>query len=166
MVLETLVLWLHVLAGVGWLGAAMVFVMVVAPGLAGTTPQTRLEFFQKVVPRYVRYAIGFSLATLVMGVATVFVVVNGDFSLMSPSTSFGLYISGGAVLALVAAALAVAVVGPTAMKMSRIASSLVAAPGPPPPELAALGRRLRLASTSVMVLLMVVLLFMVAAATL
>ena len=42
MVLETIVLWLHILSAVGWLGAAMVFAMVVAPGLASVTPQIRL----------------------------------------------------------------------------------------------------------------------------
>lgn len=166
MVLETIVLWLHILSAVGWLGAAMVFAMVVGPGLASVTPQTRAEFFAKVVPRYVRYVVAFSLATLVFGVATVLVIVNGDFSVMSPSTSFGLYISSGAVLALVAAALGIGVVSPTAVKMSRLAASMVANPGPPPAEFGALARRLRLSSTAAMVVLMLVVLFMVAAATL
>lgn len=166
MVLETVVLWLHIVSAVGWLGAAMVFAMVVAPALATVSPQTRLEFFEKVVPRYVRYVVVFSLATLLFGVATVLVIVNGDYSMMSMSTSFGLYVSTGALLALVAAALGLGVVSPTALKMSRLAKSLVANPGPPPPEFMALGKRLRLASTSAMLVLVLVVLLMVAAATL
>jgi len=81
---------------------------------------------------------------------------------MSPSTSFGLFISIGAVLSLVAEALAFTVIVPSAHKMVKITESMMKNPGPPPPELAVAANRLRIGSTAGMVLLIVVTIFMVA----
>jgi uncharacterized membrane protein len=166
MVLTTVVLWVHIFGAIGWLGAAMVFGMVVGPSLPRLSGPTRIEFSARVLPRYARYIEAFSIITLVFGIATVAVFTNGNFSVMSPSTSFGLYISIGAVLSLVPMGLAFAVIIPTAHRIAGMSEALVKAPGQPPSELAVAFRRLRMASTAGMVLLILVTVFMVAGATL
>jgi uncharacterized membrane protein len=166
MILNSVVLWVHIFGGIGWLGAAMVFGMVIGPTLPKLSASTRGEFFVRVAPRYVRYIEVFSIITLVFGVAMVAVLADGSTSIMSLSTSFGLYISIGAVLALIAEALAFTVIVPSAHKMVKIMQSMMKNPGPPPPELAVAANRLRLGSTVGMVLLILVTVFMVAGATL
>jgi uncharacterized membrane protein len=162
MILNAVVLWVHIFGAIGWLGAAMVFGMVIGPSLPKLSAPTRGEFFAKVAPKYVRYIEVFSILTLVFGVAMVAVLADGNFSIMSPSTSFGLFISIGAVLSLVAEALAFTVIVPSAHKMVKITESMMKNPGPPPPELAVAANRLRIGSTAGMVLLIVVTIFMVA----
>ncbi|MDA4112925.1 MAG: hypothetical protein OK474_02660 [Thaumarchaeota archaeon] len=166
MVLNTVVLWVHILGAIGWLGAVMVFGMVVGPSLPGLSGSTRVEFSARVLPRYARYIEIFSIITLVFGVAMVAVITDGDFSMMSPSTPFGLYISIGAVLSLVPLGLVFAVVIPSAHRIAGMSEALMKTPGPPPPELAAASRRLRMGSMAGMALLILVTIFMVAGATL
>ncbi len=143
----------------------MVFGMIVAPGLAKLSPETRSEFVLKVVPKYVRYILSFALFTLVFGVGSVFTFANGNLSIMSPSTSFGVYISAGALVALVAFAIGVGIVIPSANKMVKIVKGTTANPGPSA-ELRIVSERMRLGSILTMILLIVVTILMVAAATL
>lgn len=164
MILNTVVLWVHIFGAIGWLGSAMVFGMVIGPTLPKLSGPARGEFFMKVAPSYIRYVEVFSIVTLVFGVAMVAVLANGNFSIMSPSTSFGLYISIGALLALVAMGVALAVIIPSAHRMVKITESMMKNPGPPPPELAAAANRLKVGSTAGMVLLILVTIFMVAGA--
>jgi len=165
-VLSAIVLWAHIFGAIGWLGAAMVFGMVIGPSLLKLSPPARGEFFVKVVPNFARYIEIFSILTVVFGVAMVAVLADGNTSIMSLSTSFGLYISIGAVLSLVAIGIALGVILPTTHKMVKIAESMMKSPGPPPPELAVAAKRLRVSSTIGMVLLIIVTMFMVAGATL
>ena len=143
----------------------MIFALVIGPSVAKMSPQGRTEFFAKVVPRFLRYIEVFSIITVLAGVAMVAVLANGDFSILSPATSFGLLISAGALLALVAIGLAMAVIVPTARKMSAISQGMMEKPGPPPPELPALANRLKQSSGAALVLLIVVTILMVGAAT-
>jgi len=166
LILTTVVLWLHIFGAIGWLGGALVFGIVVGPGLARLSGPARGEFFAKVAPNYVLFVEIFSGLTLVFGVIAVFTLGNGSMSIMSLSTPFGLYISIGAILALVAVVLAYGVIVPSARKMIEIAQSLSKSPGPPPPEMTTASKRLRVGSTAAMVLLILVTIFMVAGATL
>ena len=166
MVLNSVVLWIHIFGAIGWLGAVMVFAMVVGPSLPRLSGSTRVEFSAKVLPRYARYIEIFSVITLIFGVATVAVITDGNFSMMSPSTPFGIYISIGAVLSLVPLGLVFAVVIPSAHKIAGMSEMLMKTPGPPPAALAAASRRLRMGSMAGMVLLILVTIFMVAGATL
>lgn len=165
MILDTVVLWVHIFGAIGWLGAAMVFGMVIGPSLPKLSPGTRAEFMVKVTPKYVRYVEILSVITLVFGVAMVAVLADGNFSIMSPSTPFGLYISTGAILALVAEALAFTVIVPSAHKIVKLTEVMMKNPGPPSPELIAAGKRLRIGSVIGMILLILVTVFMVAGAT-
>ena len=166
MVLFTIVLWLHVFSAIGWLGAAMVLAMVIGPGLQKLTPQSRGEFVVTVVPRYIRYSLAFAVLTLIFGIISVAVFTNGDFSMMSPSTTFGAYISAGALLAIVALVVGLGVAIPSANKMVKILKSTPAGTGAPPPELKTASDRMRIGSTVSMALLVIVTILMVAGATL
>jgi uncharacterized membrane protein len=166
MILNTVVLWVHIFGAIGWLGAAMVFGMVIGPSLGKLSPTARGEFMVKVAPRYARYIEAFSILTLVFGVAMVAVLADGNTSILSWSTAFGFYISIGAALALVAEILAFVVILPATHKIVNISEALAKNPGPPPPELMVASKRLRVGSTLGMVLLILVTIFMVAGATL
>ncbi len=143
----------------------MVFGMIVAPGLARLSPQSRADFVLNIVPKYVRYTVAFALVTLVFGIGSVIAFANGNFSVMSMSTAFGMYISAGAVLALVAFGIGVGVAIPAANKLVKITKSMAGNAGPPPPELMAASKRMRIGSTVSMVILVLVTIFMVAGAT-
>jgi len=164
-ILNTVVLWVHIFGVVGWMGAGMIFAVVIGPSVAKMSPQARTEFFAKVVPTYLRYIEIFSIITVLAGIAMVAVLANGDFSILSPSTHFGLFISAGALLALVTIGLALSVVVPTAKKISVISQSMMEKPGPPPAELPGLAKKLKQSSTIALALLIVVTILMVAAAT-
>ena len=144
----------------------MVFAIVLGPALPSLSAQARLEFLATVLPRYVRYIRMFAAVTVVFGVATVLVIADGDYSVLSPSTPFGLYVSAGALLALVVMGLAFGVILPTAGRIAEMSGALLKAPGPPPPELLAASERLRKGSMAGLVLLAAVTVLMVASATL
>ncbi len=156
--------WFHILGAIGWLGAAMFFGMIIGPLLPGLSPATRGELLVKLVPRFTRYVAGFAIATSVFGVALVFAIAGGNLSILSPSNSFGLFVSAGAAVTIVAMILAFVVVLPTANKIVGITKNMQQNPGPPPPELPSFQKRLRISATTVVVLLLIVLAFMVAAA--
>src|SRR5208283_1214848 len=99
------------------------------------------------MPKYLRYFEIFSGMTILFGVVTADVLLNGDFSSISFSTSFGLYITTGAILALIVFAVSFSVVIPITRKIIRIVESMVKTPGPPPPELVALLNRQRIITT-------------------
>ncbi len=165
MILTTVVQWVHIFGAIGWLGGAMVFGMVIGPAMEKFSAPTRGEFVVKVVPRFTRFIEVFSIVTVVFGLLTVAVYANGDYSIMSLSNSFGLYISIGAVLAVVAIVIGLGVIIPAAHKIVKITESLMKNPAPPPPELTVAAKRLKFGSVSAMVILIVVTIFMVAAAT-
>jgi len=165
MILNTIVLWAHIFGAIGWMGAGMIFAIVIGPSVAKMSPQARTEFFAKVVPKYLSYVRAFAGITLLFGVAMVAVLADGDYSIFSPNTTFGLLITAGAVLALITFALAIAVVIPTAKKMSVISQAMLEKTGSPPAELPVLGKRLKMASTVALILLVVVTIAMVGAAT-
>lgn len=165
MILNTIVLWAHIFGAIGWVGAGMIFAVVIGPSVAKMSPQARTEFFAKVVPRYLNYVKVFAPLTIVFGVAMVAVIADGNYSIFSPGTTFGLLITAGALLALITVGVAMSVVIPTATKMSVISQAMLEKPGPPPAELPVLGKRLKTSSTIALIMLIVVTILMVGAAT-
>jgi uncharacterized membrane protein len=162
MLTTAVVLWVHIFGAIGWLGGAMTFGMAVAPNLVGMSPQARLEFFVKVAPKFTRFVEAFSLLTVIFGVITATVVVNGNFSLWTLSNNFQILITIGALIALVTVILALTVIVPVSHKIARISQDLLKTPGPPPAELPAALKTLKVSSTIAIVLLVVVTIFMVA----
>jgi uncharacterized membrane protein len=161
-VLEAL-LWLHVVGAIGWLGSAMLFGMVLGPALPTLSPTTRGEFIVKVFPRYIRFVQIFTLITPIIGVALALSMADGNFSVFAPTSQFGLFISAGAALALVAWVVAFGVVTPAAGKVLRLTEQMMKSAGPPPSDLLGASMRLRGGAAVGLVLLMAILACMVAA---
>lgn len=88
---------------------------------------------------------------------------GGSLSAFAPTTQFGLFISAGAALALVAVVVAFAAVGPAAHKVVRLTEGQMNSPGPPSTELVAANKKLKTAASIGLVILMGVLVCMVAA---
>jgi uncharacterized membrane protein len=140
----------------------MVFGMIIGPTIGTLTPGTRAEVVLKLFPKFSRYVGIFSLMTVVFGVALVLDIGNGDMSVFSPSTTYGLYISTGAVLALLAVVLAFTIIIPSTRKVYRLTEEMVKNSAPPSPELPKAAARLRIGATAALALLILVLIFMVA----
>jgi len=162
-VLLEVLLWLHVVAAVGWVGAAMVFGMIIGPALPTFTPSTRGEFIVKVIPKYTRYAQVFAITTPLVGVALALSMSGGDWSVFAPTTQFGLFMSAGAALALVVWVVFFGVVVPAANKVVRLTGEIMKSPGPPSPELLGANKRLRGGAALGLVLLMAILVCMAVA---
>jgi uncharacterized membrane protein len=141
-------LWLHVFGAIGWLGAVMVFGMLIGPILPTLTPASRGELTVKLFPKYIRYSQIFTLITPIFGVGLALQLGNGSFSVFSPNTNLGLFISIGALLSIVAWVIVFAVLSPTARKIVRLTQEMMKNPGPPQPELLGASKRLRMTAAT------------------
>lgn len=158
--------WLHILATIGWMGTAMFLVMVLTPSVQGLSPSSRKDLMLKLLPRFTRYVTVFATLTIIAGVLLAFAHVGSSLELLSPTTTWGLQITVGASLALVAYALALGIGLRSARKIVRILKMQQDPQQGPPPEVSVLQKRMRLTATTVMTLLMLSLVFMVAASRL
>jgi hypothetical protein len=155
LIVITILAYLHIISAMGWLGGAVLFVSVVAPGLRSLSPTARLEFLSKVGPRAIRFFIGSSTATIVFGLALLF----------SFPGVFGTTITAGLTLGLIAYLDAMLVAIPSLRKADHLANEVLAGgqAGPPSPELAKALKRGGIGSATVVVLLVITLMFMVTA---
>ena len=153
--------WIHVFGAIGWLGAVMAFGMVVGPNVAKLSPTARLEFFSKVAPKFLRYAVILAGTTLLFGVA---LTIDLYGHLFNPLSNSGIYIMIGAALALITFLIGLLIVEPAAHRIAKMCESLLQNPGPPPPEFAPLQKRFQNLAAVGMILLILVLVFMIAAA--
>jgi uncharacterized membrane protein len=164
--LYSVLLWLHVFTAASWFGGVLLFGMVVGPTIGDFTPATSGEVVVKMLPKILRYLMIFTGVTPLLGLATALSYSNGNMSVFSPSTSFGMDISAGALLSLVSWVVVFAVVYPTGKKIVRITTEDMAKnQAPPSPLLPALAMRLKISSGVGLVLLIAILVFMVAAAS-
>ncbi len=154
----------HILSGVSWLGSALFSIFVLPPGLGTLSPAARGEFTVKVMPRILRFVEMAGGLTIVFGLALLHFTVDGDFALLAPSSSFGISISAGMAVALIAFVLGVAVTTPNFRKIIRILKEMgEKGAQEPPPELGRYLARSRALGTTNVLLLLVALAFMVAA---
>src|SRR5580700_1339837 len=137
-------LWLHVFTAASWFGGVLLFAMVVGPTIGDFTPVTSGEVVVKMLPKILRYMMIFAGVTPLLGLATALSYANGDMSVFSPSTSFGMDISAGAFLSLVSWIVVFAVVYPTGKKIVRITEEMVKNKGSPSPLLPPLAMRLKI----------------------
>ncbi len=91
----------HVITVVAWLGGAVLFVSVVSPSLRNMSPGARSEFITSALPRYFRFVTGSSLAAVVAGLLLYVFMTSPAYS-RPPSDPSLLSIQIGAVLAIVA----------------------------------------------------------------
>ncbi len=150
----TVLAYLHIVSAIGWLGGAILFVSVLAPGLRSLSPTASMEFLSKVGPRATTFFIGTSTATVVFGLGLLY----ADLSVLSAGISVGL------TLGLIAYLDAILVAVPGFRKADRLAKEKLASvqAGPPSLELMKALRRGGIGVTTVVMLLIVTLMFMVA----
>jgi uncharacterized membrane protein len=158
--------WLHILAAIGWMGTAMFLLMVLTPSMLGLSPISRRDLVVKLFTRLIRYVTGFATLTLVAGVLLAFGHAGSSLESLSPTTTWGLMITVGASLALVAYALALGLGLRSARKIVKILNSQQDPQQAPSPDIAELQGRMRLTATMVTILLVLSLGFMVAASRL
>jgi uncharacterized membrane protein len=162
-----ILLWLHILSAVGWLGAVMVFAMLIGPTLPSLTSSARGELIVKLLPKYIRYVKIFTFVTPIFGLGLALYISNGSFAVFSPTAygNFGLFISIGAFLSVVAWVIGFGLVAPTGHKIVSITEEMMKSQGsPPPPMLQRATTRLRISSTTGLVVLFLIMVCMVAAA--
>jgi uncharacterized membrane protein len=159
--------WFHVLSAIGWFGGDMVLLFGMEPRLGKLSPATRSELVTTLFPRLNKLEMFFASATVVFGLLFAYELTGGDLATFSPRTPWGLAITAGATLGLIAFLLEVIVDYPSEKKVIAIMTEMRANNQTlPPVELSKYHERSELAEMAVLVLLFTTLAFMVAAATL
>jgi len=156
-VLTWFIRFLHILAGVAWVGGAFFWIMIVAPRLlARGPPPIRRPVLEALIGALPRYFIGSGSATIVLGIILLGQIAGWD-KLISTFTSgaYGTALGIGLLLALIMLALGLWVITPTAKTM--LATMQSVPPGAPPsPEiqakLAGLGKRMGMAGIATITL--------------
>ena len=139
----------------------MFFVLILAPGLRSMSPPTSLEFLSKIGTKATRFFIGSATATILFGLALLYLRINGDFSVLTNST-FGTTITIGFSLGLIAYLESAIIIGPTFNKAYRVAAELMKSPPQgPPTELMALMNKGGKAALIDLVILLAAVAFMV-----
>ncbi len=143
---------LHIISAIGWLGGAVLFVSVVAPGLRALSPGASLEFIAKILPKATRFFTGAASATVVFGLVLFFYSGVDDIA-----------VKVGAILGLAAFLIAMLVAIPAFNKAHKMAAQMLATPpsGPPPAEFAAALKRGGMGATIVVLILVLTAIFMV-----
>src|SRR5260370_26173529 len=90
-----ILLLLHVGSIVAWMGAATLFVSVLTPALRRMSPAARREFIVSVIPSYMRFIGGSSIAAAVAGLA-LYTYITQVVTSLAPSISDLVYIQTGA----------------------------------------------------------------------
>jgi len=151
----------HVLAAMGWLGGGLLTTLAVGPNIRKLTQTASLEFNARVLPNIVRFTRAAAALTLLFGLALLGYMYSQDSSYFS-STS-GMDVSVGIVLAVVAAAVAFSVTIPSFMKIGKLAGSALEGGQAPPQEMMALAKRARMGSVIALLPMLATLAAMVAA---
>ena len=125
-----ILLLLHVGSIVAWMGGATLFVSVLTPALRRMSPAARGEVVLSVIPSYMRFIGGSSIAAAVAGLALYAYITQVTTSL-APSSSGLIYVQVGAVVTLIVLLIAFGVLIPTSRKLVGLLkqSQKQAAPG-------------------------------------
>jgi uncharacterized membrane protein len=107
---------LHVGSIIAWMGGATLFVSVLTPALRKMSPSSRGEFVVSVIPSYMRFIGGSSIAAAVAGLA-LYAYITQVATSLAPSGSGAIYIQIGAVVTLIVLLIAFGVLIPTSRKL-------------------------------------------------
>ena len=77
LMLNAVLAWVHIFASIGWMGAAMILVMVISPLMKHLSPQTRSELVVKMYPRLTRYVTTFATIALISGFLLAYTMAGG-----------------------------------------------------------------------------------------
>ncbi|MGP8124460.1 MAG: hypothetical protein ACLQEQ_01115 [Nitrososphaerales archaeon] len=153
----------HVLSAMGWLGGGILTTFVIGPNLRKLPSAASLEFNAKVLPRIIRFVQAMIGSTFLFGILLLYYYYNGSFSPLSTSSQ-GMELSLGIILALLTAVVVWTVTVPSFQKVIKIANDLLqGGQQAPPPDLAKYGRRARMGSLVGILLLLIVLATMISA---
>jgi uncharacterized membrane protein len=157
-IVVTALAYAHILSGVCWLGGALIFVTVVAPGLGRMSGAARSEFIVKVMPRWVKFIQAVAGLTLLFGILLLVAYFNGDYS------SIGASLMAGVVFGILAFLVVIGLTGPTFRKLVKLVEEMQRSGAQAPsPEIEKTLKRSVFAGRLGLVLLLLALLFMVAA---
>jgi uncharacterized membrane protein len=163
LLITAILAWLHVISAIGWLGGGIMFAFVLAPALAKLSPPSSGEFLVKVVPRVVRFFQIIAVTTILFGVLFLYNFSNGDFRILSFSSSFGADLTIGLVLGLVAFIISEFVAVPIQLKAIKMIKAMQAAgQHQPPPDFPKTLKRAADTATLTVVLLILTSVFIVA----
>ena len=154
--------WLHVISAIGWLGGGILFGFVIAPGLAKVSPSGSGEFLVMIAPRVGLFFQIIAGLTILFGALLLYNV--GGFGLLTLSTTYGLNLSIGVTLALVAFVVSEFIAVPTLFKAIRMIKAMQASGAHQPP--AEFPRAMKIANGTAMltvILLILTSVFMVGA---
>lgn len=160
---------LHVGSIIAWMGGATLFVSVLAPSVRRMSPASRDEFTLSVLPSYMRFIGGSSIAAAVAGLA-LYVYITQTGPPLAPSSSGLPYIQIGAVVTLIVLLIAFGVLIPTSRKLVGLLklSQKQATPGgdaATSAQVAGLQRRLGMAARLGVLLLAVTFVLMIVGAS-
>jgi uncharacterized membrane protein len=107
---------LHVGSIIAWMGGATLFVSVLTPALRRMSPAARGEFVVSVIPSYMRFIGGSSIAAAVAGLA-LYAYITQVVTSLAPSKSGLVYIQAGAVVTVIVLVIAFGVLIPTSRRL-------------------------------------------------
>ena len=165
-------LFIHIVTVVLWMGASVLMVSVLGPGMAKLSPTTRADFLKILGPRFVNYVIRNATVAIVAGlilyayIMGFIVPVSMD---IAPSSSGMPWIGIGILFGLIAYAIGLAFVVRLNRKLFKLMDRAPAQPsssGGPPTEAQNLQRRIAMFSGLTALFLALALLSMVVGANL
>lgn len=147
--------FIHILAGVMWVGGIYLWGMVIAPSVTRRAPpQIRGPFMREVLPRITRYFTIAGITTILSGLVVMGLIVPGRFGGIADafagktvSAGYGSSLGAAFVLAIAMIVIAIAYIQPAATRLLDWMAKAPAPtpgtpPGPPPPEVLAITRKL------------------------
>ncbi|HYK93327.1 MAG TPA: hypothetical protein VEY07_04705 [Thermoplasmata archaeon] len=153
----------HVLFAISWLGGGIMFGFIIAPRLGLMAPPAAREFFIRVVPTVLRFFIVVPTLTVIFGFLLLYNLIGGDWSMLSPSTSWGFDISLGMTFALAALVVGEAGASPALHRLVGLFESLGSPGGATPESIPPAINRARNFATLSIALLLITMVFMVGA---
>lgn len=161
-------LFIHIGSVVLWMGASVLMVSILGPGMSKLSPSTRSEFMKILGPRYVNYVIRNATLAIVAGlilyayIMGFIVPVSASLAITSSQMP---WISIGILFGLIAYVIGLAFVVRFNRKLFKLMDKAPPADaGNPPPELQALQRRIAMSSGISALFLLLALLSMVVGA--
>ena len=152
----------HILSAMGWLGGGLVTGFAIGPNLRKMPQTAALEFNAKVLPNLITFVQAAAGLTIVFGLGLLGYLYSQDSTYFS-STS-GMDVSVGIVMAAVTAGIAFSMTIPSFKKVSRMSAEVIAGTQQaPPPEMMKFAKRARQGSLIGVLLLLITLAAMVAA---
>ena len=159
---NAVLLWLHIFSGASWFGATLLFATIVGPTIGDFTPTTSNEVVVKMLPKYLRFTVILTLVAPILGLVTALDYSGWSFTVFSTGSTFGTYMTAGAVFSLLTWVVVLGVVYPTGNKIVSIHRGIEKGQ-PQPASLPGLAMRLKVSSGIGLALLIAILICMVAA---